>query len=119
VYCLNQGRPRAFSFPATIVGHVGDGNFDVHCVIDPNNPLEMEEARRFSEQTVERALGMSGTCTGEHGIGIGKMKYLAEEHGPAVDVMRTIKKALDPDNRTNPGKLVNVDDTVDDGDLQA
>ena len=95
-----------FSFPATIVGHVGDGNFHVLCVIDPKNPAELEEASRFSEQTVRRALRMSGTCTGEHGIGTGKMKYLADEHGHAVEVMRTIKKALDPDNRLNPGKIV-------------
>jgi D-lactate dehydrogenase (cytochrome) len=99
-----------FSFPATIVGHLGDGNFHVLCVIDPKNPAEMEEAGRFSEQTVRRALAMSGTCTGEHGIGIGKMKYLRDEHGAAVDVMRTIKKALDPDNRMNPGKVLNLDD---------
>jgi D-lactate dehydrogenase (cytochrome) len=97
-------------FPATIVGHVGDGNFHVLCVIDPNNPAEMEEAGRFSEQTVRRALAMSGTCTGEHGIGIGKMKYLTDEHGAAVDVMRTIKKALDPDNRMNPGKVLSLED---------
>jgi D-lactate dehydrogenase (cytochrome) len=94
------------SFPATIVGHVGDGNFHVLCMIDPKNPAELEEAGRFSERTVRRALRMSGTCTGEHGVGYGKLKYLAEEHGDAVAVMRTIKKALDPDNRMNPGKVV-------------
>jgi len=99
-----------FSFPATIVGHVGDGNFHVLCVIDPQNAGEMEEAGRFSEQTVRRALAMSGTCTGEHGVGIGKVKYLKDEHGTAVDVMRAIKKALDPDNRMNPGKVLNLDD---------
>jgi D-lactate dehydrogenase (cytochrome) len=98
-----------FSFPATIVGHVGDGNFHVLCVIDPKDPRELEEAARCSEGIVRRALRMSGTCTGEHGIGSGKMKYLAEEHGDAVDIMRTIKKALDPDNRMNPGKVVDVD----------
>ena len=97
------------SFPATIVGHVGDGNFHVLCVIDPKNPSELEEAGRFSERIVERALRMSGTSTGEHGIGMGKMKYLLDEHGDAVEVMRTIKKALDPDNRMNPGKIVEVD----------
>ena len=98
------------SFPATIVGHVGDGNFHVLCVIDPNNPVELEEAGRFSEHTVRRALAMAGTCTGEHGIGSGKIRYLIDEHGAAVDVMRAIKKALDPENRMNPGKVVNVDD---------
>jgi D-lactate dehydrogenase (cytochrome) len=96
------------SFPATIVGHVGDGNFHVLCVLDPKNPSQREEASRFSERAVQRALRMSGTCTGEHGIGYGKMKYLQEEHGEALEVMRTIKKALDPDNRMNPGKIVEI-----------
>jgi D-lactate dehydrogenase (cytochrome) len=96
------------SFPATIVGHVGDGNFHVLCVIDPKNKSELEEAARFSEQIVQRALRMSGTCTGEHGIGYGKMKYLQDEYGDAVELMRTIKRALDPDNRMNPGKVVDI-----------
>src|SRR5580698_1168064 len=87
------------SFPATIVGHVGDGNFHVLCVLDPNNPAQFQEADRFAEQTVKRALAMGGTCTGEHGIGYGKMKYLNDEHGEALEVMRTIKTALDPENR--------------------
>jgi D-lactate dehydrogenase (cytochrome) len=102
-----------FSFPATMVGHAGDGNFHVLCVIDPKNPAELDEAKRFSERTVWRALRMSGTCTGEHGIGTGKMKYLADEHGPGVEVMRTIKKALDPDNRLNPGKIVELQEGSD------
>jgi D-lactate dehydrogenase (cytochrome) len=93
-------------FPATIVGHVGDGNFHVLCALDPKNSAELEEAGRLSERIVHRALRMDGTCTGEHGIGYGKMKYLADEHGDAVAVMRTIKRALDPDNRMNPGKVV-------------
>jgi D-lactate dehydrogenase (cytochrome) len=97
-----------FSFPATIVGHVGDGNFHVLCVIDAKNKAELEEAARFSERIVERALRMSGTSTGEHGIGYGKMKYLQDEHGEAVEIMRTIKRALDPDNRMNPGKVVDI-----------
>jgi D-lactate dehydrogenase (cytochrome) len=97
-----------FSFPATIVGHVGDGNFHVLCIIDPKIKSELEEAARFSERIVERALRMSGTCTGEHGIGYGKMKYLQDEHGDAVEVMRTIKRALDPDNRMNPGKVLDA-----------
>jgi D-lactate dehydrogenase (cytochrome) len=91
-----------------MVGHVGDGNFHVLCVIDPKDPAELDAASRFSERTVRRALRMSGTCTGEHGIGIGKMKYLADEHGNAVEVMRIIKKALDPDNRLNPGKVMDL-----------
>lgn len=97
------------SFPATIVGHVGDGNFHVLCMIDPKNKAELEEAGRFAERTVERALNMSGTCTGEHGIGLGKMKYMTAEHGEGVEIMRTIKRALDPDNRMNPGKVLHMD----------
>ena len=99
-----------FSFPATMVGHVGDGNFHVLCMIDPNNPVELQEAERFSDRTVRRALRMSGTSTGEHGIGIGKTKYLAGEHGHALAVMRVIKKSLDPDNRLNPGKMIDLHD---------
>ena len=94
------------SFPATIVGHVGDGNFHVLCVLDPAEPAELDEALLFSDRTVRRALRMSGTCTGEHGVGSGKIKYMAEEHGAGLDVMRMIKKALDPDNRMNPGKVI-------------
>ena len=108
--CIDETRNDLanFSFPATMVGHVGDGNFHVLCMIDPNNPAELEEADRFSERTVRRALRMSGTSTGEHGIGIGKMKYLADEHGHAVTVMRAIKKTLDPGNRLNPGKMIEL-----------
>jgi D-lactate dehydrogenase (cytochrome) len=113
--CITETRSDLanFSFPATMVGHVGDGNFHVLCVIDPKNSAELDEAKRFSERTVWRALRMSGTCTGEHGIGTGKMKYLADEHGPGVEVMRTIKKALDPDNRLNPGKIVELHEGSD------
>jgi D-lactate dehydrogenase (cytochrome) len=96
------------SFPATVVGHVGDGNFHVLCVLDPNIPSQREEASQFAERTVQRALRMDGTCTGEHGIGFGKMKYLREEHGEALDVMRTIKRALDPHNLMNPGKIIDL-----------
>lgn len=97
------------SFPATIVGHVGDGNFHVLCVVDPKIGAELEEVGRFSERIVGRALRMGGTCTGEHGVGSGKKKHLVDEHGPALDVMRTIKRALDPDNRMNPGKVLDVE----------
>jgi len=68
----------------------------------------MEEESRFSERTVQRSLEMGGTCTGEHGIGFGKMKFMQQEHGDALAVMRTIKKALGPDNRMNPGKIVDT-----------
>ncbi len=93
-------------FPAVVVGHVGDGNFHMAFVLDPNNPAEHEEALRLEEKIIRRALEMGGTCTGEHGIGFGRKKYLPVEHGAALDVMRAIKQALDPDNRMNPGKMV-------------
>jgi D-lactate dehydrogenase (cytochrome) len=96
------------SFPATIVGHVGDGNFHVLCVLDPKKPTQRAEAYQFSERTVARALEMGGTCTGEHGIGYGKMKFLRAEHGEGLEVMRMIKLALDPENRMNPGKIVDL-----------
>jgi len=94
------------SMPVPLFGHVGDGNF--HCVvlIDPNRPSDLEEAMAFNQRLVKRALEMEGTCTGEHGVGYGKREWLAEEHGEAVELMRTIKRALDPDNLLNPGKVL-------------
>jgi D-lactate dehydrogenase (cytochrome) len=89
-----------------LVGHVGDGNFHLNFVLDPNDPAQLAEVKALNARLVRRALAMGGTCTGEHGIGMGKMGYLEEEHGEAaVDVMRAIKRALDPDNRMNPGKI--------------
>ena len=96
-------------FLATIVGHVGDGNFHVLCVLDRNNSSQLAEAGRFAERVVRRGLALGGTCTGEHGIGFGKIRYLKDEHGEALQVMRKIKASLDPDNRMNPGKLVEPD----------
>jgi D-lactate dehydrogenase (cytochrome) len=96
------------SFPIALVGHAGDGNFHLIYVLDPAQPAELDEARRLNERMVVRALAMGGTCTGEHGVGYGKMKFLEAEHGPALGVMRAIKRALDPDNRMNPGKMVEV-----------
>jgi D-lactate dehydrogenase (cytochrome) len=96
------------SVPSALVGHVGDGNFHLVFLIDPNRPEEIAEAGRLNDRMVARALAMEGTCTGEHGIGYGKMEFLTAEHGEAVSVMRTIKKALDPDNIMNPGKIVRV-----------
>jgi D-lactate dehydrogenase (cytochrome) len=72
-------------------------------------PGQVEEADKFAARLVERAQGMGGTCTGEHGVGYGKKKYLKAEHGEALEVMRTIKRALDPENRMNPGKIVDLD----------
>jgi D-lactate dehydrogenase (cytochrome) len=97
---------RSASFPICLVGHAGDGNFHLMYLLDPDDAAEVEEARRLNEQLVRRALAMGGTCTGEHGVGYGKMKYMEAEHGAALDVMRTIKHALDPGNRMNPGKVV-------------
>jgi D-lactate dehydrogenase (cytochrome) len=93
-------------FPSTVVGHVGDGNFHMALLLDPENPAEHAEARRREEKIILRALEMGGTSTGEHGIGAGRKKYLPIEHGAALDVMRAIKQALDPENRMNPGKMV-------------
>jgi D-lactate dehydrogenase (cytochrome) len=90
----------------TLVGHVGDGNFHMLYLVDPDSPEEMAEARRLNERLVTRALDMGGTCSGEHGVGIGKMKYLAREHGDAIETMRAIKRALDPKDLLNPGKIL-------------
>ncbi len=93
---------------APIVGHAGDGNFHVCFIIDPDDTEEMARTEALNERMVMRALDMGGTCTGEHGIGIGKMKYLKAEHGEGVGAMRQLKIALDPDNIMNPGKIVEV-----------
>ena len=95
-------------FPICLVGHAGDGNFHLLYVIDPGSPEEIEIARRLNDRLVARALSMEGTCSGEHGIGTGKAKFLEAEHGEGVAVMRAIKRALDPDDRMNPGKLVDA-----------
>ena len=95
-------------FPVCLVGHAGDGNFHIIYLLDPANEEELAEARRLNERMVMRALAMGGTCTGEHGVGYGKMKFLEAEHGEGLEVMRSIKRALDPENRMNPGKIVEI-----------
>lgn len=90
---------------APIVGHVGDGNFHVLVLMDVNDPAEIAQAEAFVSRLNMRAIAMEGTCTGEHGVGQGKMPYLEREHGHGVDVMRGIKKALDPEGIMNPGKI--------------
>jgi D-lactate dehydrogenase (cytochrome) len=90
---------------APIVGHVGDGNFHVLPLIDPADPAERRKVQAFLDRLIERTLGFGGTCTGEHGVGQGKISYLAAEHGAGVEVMIAIKKALDPLNILNPGKI--------------
>jgi len=95
------------SFPYTIVGHVGDGNFHVLMLLDPDNPAEWDESERLNHRLVERAIAMEGTCTGEHGIGLHKQAFMRAEHGDdALDVMRALKAALDPRDVLNPGKML-------------
>ncbi len=93
---------------APIVGHVGDGNFHVLPLIDPSDPEERRKVQGFLDRLIDRTLGFGGTCTGEHGIGQGKIGYLAQEHGEGVKLMVTIKKALDPLNILNPGKIFSL-----------
>ena len=93
---------------APLVGHVGDGNFHLVFLFDPNDERELAEVERLNERLVLRALALDGTCTGEHGIGYGKLNFLTAEHGEAVSLMRGIKKALDPANIMNPGKVVQI-----------
>jgi D-lactate dehydrogenase (cytochrome) len=90
---------------APLVGHVGDGNFHLNFVFDPDDPRQLAEVKSLNRRLVKRALAMDGTSTGEHGIGMGKIDDLVEEHGDALEVMKAIKRALDPENRMNPGKL--------------
>src|SRR5829696_6119316 len=96
------------SIPSALAGHVGDGNFHLIFMIDPQSSKEIAEASKLNERMVTRALAMEGTCTGEHGIGYGKMDFLVAEHGEAISVMRSIKQALDPDNILNPGKIIRI-----------
>jgi D-lactate dehydrogenase (cytochrome) len=99
----------AAGLPYWLVGHVGDGNFHLSYLLDPANPHEAATAERLSQQMVRRAIAMHGTCTGEHGIGLHKMGYLEEEAGAgAVALMRSIKRALDPQNIFNPGKVLQL-----------
>ncbi|HEY0874587.1 MAG TPA: FAD-linked oxidase C-terminal domain-containing protein [Vicinamibacterales bacterium] len=89
-----------------LVGHVGDGNFHMIIPVNPDDPRDLAEAERLSDRLVERALSMGGTCSGEHGVGIGKRKFLQREHGEGLEVMRAIKATLDPLGIMNPGKLL-------------
>lgn len=107
--CIRETKADLATSPLVgpLVGHAGDGNFHLIFPVHPEDPAEMAEAERLTERLVGRALAMDGTCSGEHGVGIGKMKFLEREHGPdALDVMRAIKQALDPRNLMNPGKML-------------
>jgi len=98
---------RQVAIPVMLFGHVGDGNFHLAVLVDPESERDLREAEWINERVVERALTMEGTCTGEHGIGLGKRKFMLREHGEgAVDVMRALKQALDPDDLLNPGKIL-------------
>ena len=94
------------AFPANLLGHVADGNFHLAMLIDPNSSEERQKADEVYERLVDRALAAGGTCTGEHGIGLGKRRALVREAGPAVDVMKSLKQALDPQGLLNPDKIV-------------
>jgi D-lactate dehydrogenase (cytochrome) len=96
----------ASGIPYFLVGHVGDGNFHFGYLLNPDDPAERETAERLNQQLVARALQLEGTCTGEHGVGLHKMGFLVDEAGAgAVEQMRLIKRALDPKNIMNPGKI--------------
>lgn len=97
------------SIPGGVLGHVGDGNFHSIVMIDLDNEEEVQKAKIFNEKVVLYALERGGTCTGEHGVGIGKKAYQQQEHGAALDIMVQIKKALDPNNILNPNKIVTID----------
>lgn len=100
------------SMPVPLFGHVGDGNFHLIILVGHHNPDQLSEAKVLNRQLVERALAMDGTCTGEHGIGIGKREFLRDELGAGVDIMLALKRTLDPDNLFNPGKVVALPETT-------
>lgn len=91
---------------APLVGHVGDGNFHLQYLIDPARPEEVAESERLHERLVRHALELGGTCSGEHGVGLGKTRFMQAEHGEALGVLQAIKLALDPQGLLNPGKML-------------
>ena len=105
---LTQDELKSKNLTSPLVGHVGDGNFHLSIMVDMEDADELKRAKALSEMMVEQALACGGTCTGEHGVGSGKMHYLETEHGEALEAMRAIKKALDPQNIMNPGKMVRI-----------
>ena len=107
VDCIEETRSdiEASSLTATMVGHVGDGNFHVIFLLDPKRPQDFAEAQHINDRMVARAIAMDGTCTGEHGVGTGKQHCLEQEFGDALAIMRDLKRTLDPSNIMNPGKI--------------
>lgn len=93
---------------APIVGHVGDGNFHLLILFDPNKPEELNSAKELASKVNELALSFGGTVSGEHGVGTGKKKYMVQEHGPAYALMAALKRTIDPENIMNPGKTVDI-----------
>jgi D-lactate dehydrogenase (cytochrome) len=109
--CIGQAVTEAdeAGLPYYIVGHVGDGNFHIAYLIDPSKPEQRDTAERLNDQLVHHALALEGTCTGEHGIGLHKQGFLVDEAGVAtVEMMRVLKRALDPKNILNPGKIFSL-----------
>ena len=92
----------------SIMGHVGDGNFHSGIMVRPNNEDDIKLAKDLTRRIVERALELEGTCTGEHGVGIGKIEFMEKEHGEAYHVMSSIKRTFDPNGILNPGKVVKI-----------
>jgi D-lactate dehydrogenase (cytochrome) len=101
-----QADLREANIIAPLVGHAGDGNFHLIFMVNPDDEAELAAVKAANARLVERALRLGGTCTGEHGVGLGKLNYLREEHGESLDAMRAIKRALDPHDIMNPGKLI-------------
>jgi D-lactate dehydrogenase (cytochrome) len=91
---------------AALIGHVGDGNFHVALMIDPEDPADLIDAQELNGELVDWALERGGTCTGEHGIGLGKIGYLEREHGDLVPYLRALKQIFDPNGILNPGKVL-------------
>jgi D-lactate dehydrogenase (cytochrome) len=108
--CINWAKDelKSIDVPGPLFGHVGDGNFHVVFVIEPGNERELAAVKDFSRRLSKKSLELGGTVTGEHGIGLGKLDDLESEQGPAIEVMRAIKRALDPQNLMNPGKVLRL-----------
>ena len=106
--CMIETRAdiKKYKLTVPIVSHAGDGNFHLIILYDPNDEEEIARAHAINERLIRRTLAMGGTCSGEHGVGLGKMPYLLDEHGESLTIMRTLKHALDPNNIMNPGKMI-------------